>query len=192
MILPRTSPYSVFLSSVEHTDVDEAQPLEGRKHNRGTVQEDHPAEGRAEDSQIHLHQRHQLTEGDDRLVKLSDVLILNPDGDRYQPFSFSHAAHSAPDFLPRMTCTTCHHTHEDTSRPLGCTECHDIDGDAGEAKKKTNGTHKKHPFPLESPDQEYVSCLGCHKTQNALIKAGLAQGELSPASCSSCHKKRPK
>ena len=118
-------------------------------------------------------------------------MTLNENGKKYQTVRFTHSAHATGGYAATgLECATCHHTQEGDEKPEACSECHAIDGDAGETKAKTNATHKKaFPFPKQ-PGQEQVSCVGCHKSQNVALDAGTRTGEKAPTKCSLCHKKK--
>ena len=57
------------------------------------------------------------------------------------------------------------------------------------ALKPLDAHTKKKPFPM-APDQEEVSCVGCHKSMNAMLKAGERQGDKAPTKCTTCHAKQ--
>jgi hypothetical protein len=125
------------------------------------------------------------------LVGLAETFALNPNGEKYQTVRFTHSAHADKNYVAGIQCQTCHHTQEGDEKPEKCSTCHDIDGDAGETKLKTNATHSNaHPFPKDSADQEQVSCIGCHKAQNSLLEAGQRSGKQAPTKCTGCHKKK--
>ena len=125
------------------------------------------------------------------LAGLAAIFTLNPNGKKYQTVRFTHSAHADKNYVAGIQCQTCHHTQEADEKPEKCLNCHNIDGDAEETKLKTRATHSKaHPFPKESADQESVSCVGCHKTQNSLLEAGQRAGEKAPTKCTGCHKKK--
>ena len=125
------------------------------------------------------------------LAGLAATFTLNPNGEKYQTVRFTHSAHADKNYVAGIQCQTCHHTQEGDDKPEKCSNCHDVDGDAGETKLKTNATHSKaHPFPKESADQEQVSCIGCHKAQNSLLEAGRRSGKQAPTKCTGCHKKK--
>ena len=118
------------------------------------------------------------------------MMTLNTKGVKYRSVEFSHAAHASGRYLPDGDCVTCHHEHEGDDAPEGCRECHAIGGDADEKKLKSRASHSKHfPFPKE-PDQDQVSCVGCHKSQNELRKLGQRKGEVAPFKCTACHKRK--
>ncbi len=124
------------------------------------------------------------------LAELPDVLILNPNGEKYQTVRFTHAAHANKEYVVDIQCQTCHHTQEGDERPLKCQECHGPGGEAGEEGLRTRATHTKDkPFPKE-PGQEEVSCIGCHRSQNILLEAGQRSGKEAPTKCTSCHKRK--
>ena len=128
---------------------------------------------------------------DRHLVGLAETFALNPNGEKYQTVRFTHSAHADKNYVAGIQCQTCHHTQEGDEKPEKCSNCHNIDGDAGETKLKTNATHSKaHPFPKESADQESVSCIGCHNAQNSLLEAGQRSGKQAPTKCTGCHKKK--
>ncbi|MFP6656347.1 MAG: cytochrome c3 family protein [Myxococcota bacterium] len=131
--------------------------------------------------------------GEDPLLRhledVDDVMILNPDGKKFKIVEFSHRKHAVGEFSSGVTCQTCHHTQEDDSPPVGCNECHELDGDADEKKTKKRSTHKKGlSFPMDS-DQEEISCVSCHKALNKLLAAGEREGEKAPSKCTQCHVK---
>ena len=68
--------------------------------------------------------------------------------------------------------------------------CHDIGGDADEDIAKKRFAHNKNKGFPRSGDQEETSCVGCHKSQNALLKAGKREGEKAPTKCTTCHKRK--
>jgi len=117
-------------------------------------------------------------------------LILNTAGEKYEPVEFSHAAHANARYTKGIECVTCHHTHEGDGPPDPCSDCHDVGGEADEDRKKTRSAHEKaKPFPFE-PGQEEVSCLGCHKAQNAVLSSGGRSGKKAPTKCTGCHSKK--
>jgi hypothetical protein len=124
------------------------------------------------------------------LEDVDDVIVLNEGGVKYQSMEFPHLAHAGDDYLPGGDCQTCHHTQEGTDTPEACSECHDIGGDAEEEKAKKRFAHAKTKgFPKE-PDQEEVSCVGCHKSMNAMLAAGEREGDKAPTKCTVCHEKQ--
>ena len=125
------------------------------------------------------------------LEDVDDVIVLNTNGKKYNSVEFPHLAHSSMQYLPNGTCNDCHHTLEgDDEAPEACDSCHNIGGDADEDRAKTRATHsKKKGFPREA-GQEETSCVGCHKSMNAALKAGTRQGEKAPSKCKSCHTKK--
>jgi hypothetical protein len=124
------------------------------------------------------------------LKDVDDVIVLNKEGVKYNSLKFSHAKHAGNEYMPGGNCQTCHHTQESNESPESCNTCHNIGGDAEEEKAKKRYAHnKKKPFPL-GPDQEQVSCAGCHKSMNDMLKAGERQGEKAPNKCTNCHTRK--
>jgi len=124
------------------------------------------------------------------LEDVDDVIVLNEDGVKYQSLEFPHLEHAGDDYLPGGDCQTCHHTQEGNDAPEACSECHDIGGDAEEEKAKKRFAHaKKKGFP-KGLDQEEVSCVGCHKSMNAMLAAGEREGDKAPTKCTVCHEKQ--
>jgi len=124
------------------------------------------------------------------LDDIDDVIVLNTAGKKYKSLEFSHKKHAGNDYLPGGDCQTCHHTQEGNESPESCNACHEIDGDAEETKAKKRFAHtKKKSFP-KAPDQEEVSCVGCHKSMNAMLKTGERQGDKAPTKCTTCHAKQ--
>lgn len=124
------------------------------------------------------------------LDDVDDVIEMNKDGVKYLEVQFPHKKHAGNDYLPDGQCQTCHHTLEDDEQPEGCNECHDIGGDADEEKAKKRYAHAKSKGFPKGPDQEEVSCVGCHKSMNAMLKAGKREGEKAPTKCVLCHEKQ--
>lgn len=124
------------------------------------------------------------------LKDVDDVIVMNKDGVKYNSLKFPHAKHAGNDYMPGGNCQTCHHTQEGDESPESCNTCHNIDGDAEEEKAKKRFAHnKKKPFPM-GPDQEQVSCAGCHKSMNNMLKAGEREGEKAPNKCTNCHTRK--
>jgi len=124
------------------------------------------------------------------LEDVDDVIPMNIDGVKYLTVEFPHLAHASNQYLPNGKCNDCHHTHEGDDAPEACSSCHDIGGDADEEGKKKRAFHTKNKgFPREA-DQEETSCVGCHKSQNALLAAGQREGEKAPTKCTTCHKRK--
>jgi hypothetical protein len=124
------------------------------------------------------------------LEDVDDVVILNTDGVKYNSVEFAHLAHASNQYMPDGECQTCHHTQEGDESPEACSECHEIGGDADEEKKKTRSVHQKNlKFP-KPEDQEQVSCVGCHKSQNQLLEMGKRTGEKAPTKCTLCHTRK--
>jgi hypothetical protein len=124
------------------------------------------------------------------LAKLMPVFTLNQHGKKYQPVRFSHAAHANKKYVSDIQCQTCHHLQEGDAKPEKCSKCHNVGGDAGETQQRIRAVHVSNkPFPKE-PGQEEVSCIGCHKAQNALLEAGQRSGKPAPTKCTACHQKK--
>jgi hypothetical protein len=113
---------------------------------------------------------------DQYLSQAPDTMVLNKNGVKYQSVKFDHKAHAGKKYLPEGDCVTCHHTNEG-EKPVGCNKCHDVGGDAGETKLKTNAVHDK------TPEAGHTSCLSCHK-------AAQAKGKDAPTKCTACHAKK--
>lgn len=121
------------------------------------------------------------------LEDVDEVITLNTNGKKYEKVEFPHLAHASKQYLPNGQCVDCHHTQEGDEAPEACSDCHDIGGDAEEDSAKKRAYHTKNAgFPRE-PDQEHTSCVGCHKSMNALLDAGERQGEKAPTKCTNCH-----
>ena len=117
-------------------------------------------------------------------------MIMNKDGVKYDRVRFPHSKHAGNDYLPSGDCQTCHHTQEGSDSPESCNTCHDIDGDAEELKAKKRFAHsKKKTFPKD-PDQEEVSCVGCHKSMNKMLASGDREGDKAPTKCTTCHERK--
>ncbi len=124
------------------------------------------------------------------LEDVDEVIILNPNGKKYNKVKFNHLAHASKKYLPDGECQTCHHTQEGDESPEACNSCHDIGGDADEDKAKKRYVHTKDlGFPKEG-DQEQVSCVGCHKSQNELLAMGKRSGKKAPTKCTHCHERK--
>ncbi|MFT5443088.1 MAG: hypothetical protein ACI8W3_002133 [Myxococcota bacterium] len=124
------------------------------------------------------------------LEDVDDVISLNTNGDKYLAVDFPHLAHASKQYLPDGNCSDCHHTQEGDDAPEACSTCHDIGGDADEEKKKTRSVHSKNQGFPRTGDQEQTSCVGCHKSMNALLEAGKRDGEAAPTKCTACHKRK--
>ena len=127
---------------------------------------------------------------DSFLEDVDDVISLNTAGTKYLPVEFPHLAHASKQYLPNGACRDCHHTQEGDEAPEACSTCHEIDGDADEDKQKTRAVHTKNKGFPRTGDQEQTSCVGCHKSQNALLTAGQRTGEPAPTKCTACHKRK--
>jgi len=125
------------------------------------------------------------------LEDVDETIVLNPSGKKYNEVEFPHLAHASNRYLPNGNCNDCHHTHEDDDEsPEACTDCHDVDGDAGETRAKTRAVHAKNKgFPRE-PSQDETSCVGCHKSMNAALQSGARDGKKAPTKCTSCHTRK--
>ena len=124
------------------------------------------------------------------LEDVDDVIVVNTDGEKYNSFEFSHLAHASNQYLPDGTCVTCHHTQEGDESPEACSSCHEIGGEADEERSKARAYHKKSlGFPPDE-DQEQVSCVGCHKSQNELLAMGKRDGDKAPTKCTLCHTRK--
>ena len=124
------------------------------------------------------------------LEDVDDVIQLNTAGVKYLPVDFPHLAHASKQYLPNGQCSDCHHTQEGEDAPEACSTCHEIDGDADEEKQKTRAVHTKNKGFPRTGGQEETSCVGCHKSQNALLNAGSRSGETAPTKCTACHKRK--
>ena len=124
------------------------------------------------------------------LEDVDDVIQMNTNGKKYQAVEFPHLAHASKKYLPNGSCNDCHHTQEGEESPEACSSCHDIGGDADEDTAKKRFAHTKNKGFPRSGDQEETSCVGCHKSQNALLKAGKREGEKAPTKCTTCHKRK--
>ena len=121
------------------------------------------------------------------LADVPEVFTLNKNGKRKKTVRFTHAAHM--NYAAGITCQTCHHFQEGDDQPEKCSECHDVRGIADEARQMTRAFHSnKRPFPQEGEDE--VSCMGCHKAQNALLAEGKRSGNAAPTKCIVCHKNK--
>ena len=124
------------------------------------------------------------------LEDVDDVIVLNSDGDKYLEVQFPHLAHASKQYLPDGRCNDCHHTQEGDEAPEACNSCHDVGGDADEEKKKKRAVHDKNKGFPRADGQEQTSCVGCHKSMNALLDAGQRSGEKAPTKCTTCHKRK--
>lgn len=124
------------------------------------------------------------------LEDVDDVIILNPNGKKYNKVKFAHLAHASNKYMPDGTCQTCHHTQEGDESPEACNSCHDIGGDADEEKAKKRYVHTKSDGFPRGPDQEQTSCVGCHKSQNELLEMGKRTGKEAPTKCTKCHSRK--
>lgn len=124
------------------------------------------------------------------LEDVDDTITLNTDGKKYNSVEFAHLAHASNQYMPDGQCQTCHHTQEGDDSPEPCSDCHEIGGDADEEKKKSRAVHKKTLRFPKPEDQEQVSCVGCHKSQNELLEMGKRSGEKAPTKCTLCHSRK--
>ena len=124
------------------------------------------------------------------LEDVDDVIQLNTQGVKYLQVDFPHLAHASKQYLPNGQCADCHHTQEGEDAPEACSTCHEIGGDADEEKQKTRAVHTKNKGFPRTGGQEETSCVGCHKSQNALLTAGSRTGEPAPTKCTACHKRK--
>jgi len=124
------------------------------------------------------------------LAGLPDAFTLNPNGEKYGPVHFAHAAHATAKYGAGIQCQTCHHTQTGDEKPVKCETCHNVGGKAGEKKPQTEAVHAKDkPFPQEAGQKE-VSCIGCHQAQNALLAEGKRSGKEAPTKCTACHERK--
>ena len=114
-------------------------------------------------------------------------MYLNEHGEKYERVKFNHLAHASKKYVANGTCETCHHNLEGkVEKPKPCNDCHDIGGDR---PKKRYVHTKEDGFPKEK-GQDYVSCVGCHRTQNELLEMGKRQGKEAPTKCTKCHARK--
>ena len=124
------------------------------------------------------------------LAGLPDTFTLNPNGEKYEPVHFAHAAHASKKYGADVQCQTCHHTQIGDEKPEKCETCHNVGGKAGEQKPQTQAVHAKDkPFPKQA-DQKEVSCIGCHQAQNTLLAEGKRSGKEAPTKCLGCHERK--
>ncbi len=115
---------------------------------------------------------------------------MNKNGKKYASMRCPHRKHAGNEYLPGGDCQTCHHQQEADEKPEACSECHSIGGDAEEEKAKTRFVHTKKKGYPKGPDQEEVSCVGCHRSLNAMLEAGTREGDKAPTKCTICHERK--
>lgn len=124
------------------------------------------------------------------LAGLPDTYTLNPNGEKYGPVRFTHAAHAGQKYGAGVQCQTCHHTQTKEEKPEKCETCHSVGGKAGEKKPQAQATHAKDkPFPTKAGQKE-VSCIGCHQAQSTLLAEGKRSGQEAPTKCVTCHERK--